>query len=76
MNYTLYFTDEAKKDHVGLKKNEPAAFKKVKALLLELQQHLKTGTGKPKPLGYRYKDFFSGELPKNTGLFIPLMMKK
>jgi len=25
MTYTLYFTDEAKKDLAGLKKNEPAA---------------------------------------------------
>ncbi|MFW6275895.1 MAG: hypothetical protein ACOC2M_04610 [bacterium] len=30
MTYTLYFTDEAKKDLAGLKKNEPAAFKKAK----------------------------------------------
>lgn len=29
MNYTLYFTDVVKKDLAGLKKNEPAAFKKA-----------------------------------------------
>jgi mRNA-degrading endonuclease RelE of RelBE toxin-antitoxin system len=32
MTYTLYFTEEAKKDLAGLKKNEPAAFKKATAL--------------------------------------------
>jgi hypothetical protein len=31
MIYTLYFTDEARKDLAGLKKNEPAAFRKAKA---------------------------------------------
>jgi len=42
MTYTLYFTEEAKEDLTGLKKNEPAAFKKAKALLTELQQHPET----------------------------------
>ena len=64
MTYTLYFTEEAKKDLAGLKKNEPAAFKKAKALLLELQQHPRTGTGKPKPLGYGYKGLFSRRITK------------
>ncbi|MFA5542118.1 MAG: hypothetical protein WC984_10625 [Bacteroidales bacterium] len=76
MTYTLYFTKEAKKDLAGLKKNEPAAFEKAKALLTELQQHPQTGTGKPKPLGFGYKGFFPEESQKNTGLFIPLMRKK
>ena len=76
MTYTLFFTEEAKKDLAGLKKNEPAAFKKVKALLIELQQHPKTAAGKPKPLGYGYKGFFSRRITKNTVLFIPLMTKK
>ena len=68
MNYTLYFTNEAKKDLAGLKKNEPAAFKKAKALLTELQQHPKTGIGKPEPLGYGYKGFFSRRITKKHRL--------
>jgi toxin YoeB len=68
MIYTLYFTDEAKKDLAGLKKNEPKAFKKVKALLIELQQHPRTGTGKPKPLGYGYKGFFSRRITQKPRL--------
>lgn len=68
MIYTLYFIDEAKKDLAGLKKNEPAAFKKAKALLLELQQHTMSGTGKPKPLGYGYKGFFSGRITQKHRL--------
>lgn len=68
MTYTLYFTEEAKKDLAGLKKNEPKAFKKVKALLIELQQHPRTGTGKPKLLGYGYKGFFSRRITKKHRL--------
>jgi toxin YoeB len=68
MTYTLFFTEEAKKDLAGLKKNEPAAFKKVKALLIELHQHPKTGAGKPKPLGYGYKGFFSRRITKKHRL--------
>jgi toxin YoeB len=68
MTYTLYFTGEAKKDLAGLKKNEPAAFKKATALLKELQEHPRTGTGKPKPLGYGYKDFFSRRITQKHRL--------
>ncbi len=68
MIYTLHFTDEAKKDLAGLKKNEPAAFKKAKELLAELQQHPKTGTGKPEPLGHGYKGFFSRRITKKHRL--------
>ncbi|HDR52433.1 MAG TPA: Txe/YoeB family addiction module toxin [Mariniphaga anaerophila] len=68
MTYTLYFTEEDKKDLAGLKKNEPAAFNKAKALLAELQQHPRTGSGKPKPLGYGYKGFFSRRITKKHRL--------
>jgi toxin YoeB len=68
MTYILYFTDKAKKDLAGLKQNEPAAFKKVKVLLTELQQHPRTGTGKPKPLGYGYKGYFSRKISKKHRL--------
>ena len=68
MTYTLYFTEEAKNDLAGLKKNEPTAFNKAKALLIELQQHPRTGAGKPKPPGYGYKGFFSRRITKKHRL--------
>ena len=49
--YQLRFDDEATEVIARLKKSEPAAFKKLVKLLSELQEHPKTGTGKPKPLG-------------------------
>lgn len=76
MTYTLYFTEEAKKDLAGLKKNEPAAFEKAKALLTELQQHPRTGTGKPKPLGYGYKGFFSRRITKKHRLVYSINEEK
>ncbi len=68
MTYTLIFTDEAINDLARLKQNEPAAFKKAKALLTELQQHPRTETGKPKPLGYGYKGLFSRRITKKHRL--------
>lgn len=53
--YRLKFEDEAREDLAKLKKNEPKSFYKAAKLLEELQDHPKTGTGKPKPLsGNRY----------------------
>lgn len=48
--YTLVFAPQAIEDLSKLKKSEPAAFKKAGKLLTELQEHPKTGTGKPEPL--------------------------
>ena len=42
--------DQARKDIAKLKKSEPAAFKKAGKLLGELQDHPKTGTGRPEAL--------------------------
>lgn len=49
--YTLSFAPQALEDLAKLKKSEPAAFKKAGKLLRELQEHPKTGTGKPEALG-------------------------
>ena len=55
--YKLVFAPQAIEDTYSgrypfsiLKKSEPAAFKKAGKLLVELQEHPKTGTGKPEPL--------------------------
>lgn len=76
MSYTLYFTEEAKKDLAGLKKNEPAVFRKAKVLLKELQEHPVTGTGKPKPLGYGYKGFFSRRITQKHRLVYSINNEK
>jgi len=48
--YTLDLAPQALEDLAKLKKSEPAAFKKAGKLLAELQEHPKTGTGKPEAL--------------------------
>lgn len=50
MNYTVHLSPDAKEDLVKLKRNEPKAFEKARGLLYELNEHPRTGTGKPEPL--------------------------
>lgn len=50
MIYKLIFSEEAEHDIQRLKRSEPQAFKKLMKLLLELQEHPVTGTGKPEML--------------------------
>lgn len=49
--YKIIILPTADRDIKTLKKSEPAAFKKVMQLVLELEEHPSTGTGHPKPLG-------------------------
>ena len=48
--YEIEYTEIAKEHIRMLRVYEPAAFKKVTQLLLELVDHPKTGTGHPEPL--------------------------
>ncbi|MBQ9312617.1 MAG: Txe/YoeB family addiction module toxin [Bacteroidales bacterium] len=57
--YYVDFTDNAKKGLAKLKKSEPKSFQKVIKLLDELQQHPKTGTGKPEQLKGNCKNQWS-----------------
>ena len=50
MTYSVEFKREAARDLIALAKNEPKAFQKAQALIEELRQHPRTGTGKPEPL--------------------------
>ena len=48
--YAITYSLQAEEDLRRLKRNEPRAFQKALALLNELAEHPKTGTGKPEPL--------------------------
>ena len=50
MSYLLNISDQARDDLRKLKRDEPISFNKAKVLLEGLQNHPKTGTGKPEPL--------------------------
>ena len=48
--YRLEFTDEALASIAIHKKSNPTAYNKIKRLLVELQEHPRSGTGHPEPL--------------------------
>lgn len=48
--YKLHIAPQALEDLSKLKKSEPLAFKKASKLLTELEEHPRTGTGKPEQL--------------------------
>ena len=50
MNYHIDFSSEAEKVVKKWKKSNPIAFKKLRNLIPELEQHPRTGTGHPEPL--------------------------
>jgi toxin YoeB len=72
MTFALYFAEEAKNDLAGLKKTNLQHSKKAKELLKELQEHPGPGTGRLKPLGYGYKDFYSRLITKKHRLVYPI----
>jgi len=50
MNYTIRFSDEAKKAIIKYKKSNPIAYKKLSQLLVEIAEHPREGTGHPESL--------------------------
>ena len=52
MMYEVKISDEAQADIEFLKKSEVKAYSKVSSLLEELNEHPRTGTGKPELMKY------------------------
>jgi toxin YoeB len=50
MKYMVEYEYDAQKTLAKYKKSNPIAYKKVKALVEELHDHPRTGTGHPEPL--------------------------
>ena len=50
MTYNIDFKEQAARDLIALEKNEPKTFLKAQALIAELREHPRTGTGKPEQL--------------------------
>lgn len=57
--YKVKYSEKSVKDINKLRKSEPQAYKKVFRLVEELQQHPKTGTGKPEQLKGNRKNQWS-----------------
>jgi toxin YoeB len=50
MSYQIDYTHEAKNSIALFKKSNPVAYKKILKLVVELHEHPRIGTGKPKQL--------------------------
>lgn len=50
MIYEIVIAPQAKDDLIRLKRSEPLAYNKAMGLIYELQEHPRTGTGKPEQL--------------------------
>lgn len=65
MNYKVTFWDDASRDALKLKREEPKSFDKLMKMVDELKVHPRSGTGKPEYLKYANVAFGQGESHKN-----------
>ena len=66
--YDIEYRDQALLDIAKLKKDEPAAYKKVVSFIEELKEHPKTGTGHPEPLKGKPEGRWSRQISKKHRL--------
>ena len=66
--YRIVFTEDAQKDLLMLQKKAPRAIKKLKSLLVELQEHPRTGTGQVELLKYYTEETWSRRINKEHRL--------
>jgi len=53
------FVDESWEDYLYWQKTDPKMLKRINLLLKEISRTPFSGTGKPEPLKYKYKGFWS-----------------
>ena len=66
--YEIEYREQALLDIAKLKKDEPAAYKKVVSFIEELKEHPKTGTGHPEPLKGKSEGRWSRQISKKHRL--------
>lgn len=66
--YEIEYQEQALLDIAKLKKDEPAAYKKVVSFIQELKDHPKTGTGHPEPLKGKPEGRWSRQINKKHRL--------
>jgi len=59
MSYKIAFTPQASSDFEYWKHTSPRTVEKIKKMLLEMQEHPFTGTGKPEALKYQFAGAWS-----------------
>ena len=66
--YKIVFTEDAQQDLQKLQKMAPQAIKKLKSLLVELQEHPRTGTGQVEQLKHYEEETWSRRINKEHRL--------
>jgi len=66
--YEIEYREQALLDIAKLKRDEPAAYKKVVSFIQELKEHPKTGTGHPEPLKGKPEGRWSRQITKKHRL--------
>ncbi len=66
--YEIEYQEQALLDIAKLKRDEPAAYKKVVSFIQELKEHPKTGTGHPEPLKGKPEGRWSRQISKKHRL--------
>lgn len=66
--YEIEYQEQALLDIAKLKRDEPAAYKKVVSFIQELKEHPKTGTGHPEPLKGNPEGRWSRQISKKHRL--------
>lgn len=74
MRYELSFTKGAKQDLQDLRKSgQISVLKKIDALLVELEEHPATGTGKPKQLSGDLSGFWSRRIDQKNRIIYKIV---
>ena len=66
--YEIEYREQALLDIAKLKRDDPAAYKKVESFIQELKEHPKTGTGHPEPLKGKPEGRWSRQISKKHRL--------
>jgi toxin YoeB len=68
MSYKIKFLDNASRDALKLKREEPKSFTKLMKMVDELKEHPMTGTGKPEYLKYDKRGVWSRRITQKHRL--------
>jgi len=62
------FVDESWEDYLYWQKTDKRVLKRINKLLKEISRHPYSGLGKPEPLKYKYKGFWSRKITEEHRL--------
>ena len=68
MSYKVKFLDDASKDALKLKREDPKSFTKLMKMVDELKEHPMTGTGKPEYLKHDKRGVWSRRITQKHRL--------